>query len=47
MLPAMHTENIDTLEILSTLIESDAFISNNLLLCADSVTQRALTYTLI
>ena len=41
MLPTMHIfGNIDTLEIPSTLIDTDAYINNSLPLCADQVLQR-------
>ena len=41
MLPTMHIfGNIDTLEIPSTLIDTDAYIKNSLPLCADKVLQR-------
>ena len=41
MLPTMHIfGNIDTLEIPSTLIDTDAYINNSLPLCADKVLQR-------
>ena len=41
MLPTMHIfGNMDTLEIPSILIDTDAFINNSLPLCADPVLQR-------
>ena len=41
MLPTMHIfGNIDTLEIPSILIDTDAYINNSLPLCADQVLQR-------
>ena len=41
MVPTMHIlRNIDTLEIPSTLIDTDAYINNSLPLCADKVLQR-------
>ena len=41
MLPTMHIfRKIDTLEIPSTLIDTDAYINNSLPLCADKVLQR-------
>ena len=36
----MHIGNIDTLEIPSKLIDTDAYMNNNLLLCADKVLHR-------
>ena len=33
----MHIRNIDTLEIPYTLIDTDAYVNNNLPLCADKV----------
>ena len=42
MLPTVHIfGNIDTLEIPSTLIDTDAYVTNSLLFCADKVLQRA------
>ena len=35
--PTMHMRNIDTLEIPSTLIDTDAYMNNSLLLCVDKV----------
>ena len=41
MLPKMYIfGNIDTLEIASTLIDTDAYINNSLPWCADKVLQR-------
>ena len=41
MLPTMYIfGNIDTLDIPSTLIDTDAYINKNLPLCADKVLQR-------
>ena len=37
MLHTLHIGNIDTLEISSTLIETDTYMNNSLLLCADKV----------
>ena len=35
MLPTMHIGNIDTLKIPSTFIDTNAYMNNSLLLCAD------------
>ena len=35
----MHIRNIDTLEIPSTLIDTDAYMNNSLPLCADKVSR--------
>ena len=40
MLPTMHIGNIDTLEIPSTLIETDAYMNKSFLSCADKVLHR-------
>ena len=40
MLPTMHIGNIDTLEIPSILIDTDAYVNNRLPLCADKVLNR-------
>ena len=37
MLPTMHIGNIDTLKILSTWIDTDAYMNNSLMLCADKM----------
>ena len=37
MLPTMQIGNIYTLEIPSTLIDTDAYTNNSLLLCVDKV----------
>ena len=36
----MHIRNIDTLEIASTLIDTDAYMNNSLPLCAEKVLHR-------
>ena len=36
----MHIGNIETLEIPSTLIDTDVYMNNSLLLCADRVLHR-------
>ena len=40
MLLTMHTGNMDALEILSTLTETDIFLNNSLLVCVVKVLQR-------
>ena len=40
MLSTMHIGNIDTLEIPSTFIDTDAYVNNSLPLCADKVLRR-------
>ena len=40
MLPTMHIGNIDTLEIPSILIDTDAYVNNSLALRADKVLHR-------
>ena len=40
MLPTMNVGNIDTLEIPSTLIDTNAYVNNSLPLCADKVLHR-------
>ena len=40
MLPTMHTGNIYTLEIPSWLINTNAYMDNILLFCADTVLHR-------